>query len=330
MLKKKNVIYKCTNLLNGKIYIGLTTQALSTRVSRHKRDHVDESNPRFNIIFYRALRKYGWRNFKWEVIDSAESLDSLCEKEQYWINHYRTFIHFNDSNGYNMTLGGEGTKGLQLFGQDNGFYGRKHTDETKRLISVNHSDVSGENNPMYGKEQSKETRDKIRQKALGRKRTDEANKKIKDFFEKHGHPSNRPVVQLTKGGEFIAEFKSIKEGSVKGLQSSGAHHHISSCCNGFLKQAYGYKWMYREDYEKELMEHGKIAPVQYDRPKLAVVQLTKNGEFVAIHKTAMIGAKAIGKNVTGNIHSCCKGKHASAYGYKWMYQEDYEKLKVEA
>ncbi|WP_180228722.1 NUMOD3 domain-containing DNA-binding protein [Bacillus thuringiensis] len=329
MLKEKNVIYKCTNLLNGKIYVGLTTQTLKERVSRHKRDHVDENNPRFNIVFYRALRKYGWKNFKWKVIDFADSLESLCEKEQYWINHYRTFIHFGDSNGYNMTLGGEGTKGLQLFGEDNGFYGKRHTDEARKLISSNHADISGENNPMYGKKQSKETREKIRQKALGRERTDETNEKVRIFFEKYGHPSNRPIVQLTKNGEFVAEFKSIKEGSVKGFQSDSAHTHISSCCNGSLKQAYGYKWMYKEDYEKEIAKNGKISPVQYKRPKLAVVQITKDGEFVAEHKTAMLGAKAVGKDATGNIHSCCKGKHPSAYGYKWMYKEDYEEMVVE-
>ena len=58
--------------------------------------------------FYRALNKYGTENFSFEVIDSTTDSDLLCELEKQYIQKYRSYIHFEDSNGYNCTLGGDG------------------------------------------------------------------------------------------------------------------------------------------------------------------------------------------------------------------------------
>lgn len=106
------IIYKATNLVNGKMYIGLTTQTLDNRIQGH---YWQTINNHKNYHFYNAIRKYGWENFKWEVIDdTAKTLDELCEKEIYWIAHYDTY-----NNGYNSTLGGEGFKGLDRSGEKN-------------------------------------------------------------------------------------------------------------------------------------------------------------------------------------------------------------------
>ena len=58
--------------------------------------------------FYRALNKYGVENFNFEVIDNTDNADDLCELEKYYIEKYRTYVHFENSNGYNCTLGGDG------------------------------------------------------------------------------------------------------------------------------------------------------------------------------------------------------------------------------
>ena len=71
------LIYKATNLINGKIYIGMTTKTLEHRVKVHKRD-----SQRLNTYFYQAIRKQGFDNFKWEVIDTAETMEELEEKER--------------------------------------------------------------------------------------------------------------------------------------------------------------------------------------------------------------------------------------------------------
>ena len=62
--------------------------------------------------FCNSLRKYGWDSFMWEVIDYAETLEELKRKEMYWINYYKSFVGFSDSNGYNLTLGGDGGAGV--------------------------------------------------------------------------------------------------------------------------------------------------------------------------------------------------------------------------
>lgn len=89
------IVYKITNLINGKVYIGQTVKTLEKRFQRHKYDALN------NIIdthFARALRYYGVDNFKAEIIDTAETQEELTQKEQYWIRYYNSV-----QEGYNET-----------------------------------------------------------------------------------------------------------------------------------------------------------------------------------------------------------------------------------
>lgn len=114
------VVYKARNTMNDKIYIGITKQKLSTRLSQHKSD---AKVNRYNQPFYNAINKYSWEAFTWEVIDTASSYSELQEKEVYWISFFNSYIHSENSNGYNATRGGEGTAG------------QKHTIESREKIS---------------------------------------------------------------------------------------------------------------------------------------------------------------------------------------------------
>lgn len=97
------VIYKAENLINGKVYIGQTTLLLSERIRKHKKSLSNNDCP----VFYLAIKKYGWHNFFWSVIDSAETVDELNQKEIDAISLYRS----TDRNfGYNLTSGGESGK----------------------------------------------------------------------------------------------------------------------------------------------------------------------------------------------------------------------------
>ena len=100
-INKKFVIYKVTNKINGKIYIGKTYN-----FEKRRREHIyDIEN---ELPFHRALKKYGTDNFEWEIIDTGISDNEIKEKEIYWIKKLNTCVHFPNSNGYNITLGGEG------------------------------------------------------------------------------------------------------------------------------------------------------------------------------------------------------------------------------
>ncbi|WP_154990402.1 GIY-YIG nuclease family protein [Priestia megaterium] len=106
------LIYLCTNLINGKKYIGKTIQGFNNRIAQHKY----RSTTKENSILYNSIRKHGWDNFKWEVLEYAYSNEELSEQEKKYIKEYNTF--FKNKNGYNMTYGGEGTTGYGIINED--------------------------------------------------------------------------------------------------------------------------------------------------------------------------------------------------------------------
>lgn len=92
-------IYKITNKINGKVYIGLTTVSIEQRW----RGHVNESK-KCNRHLYSSMRKYGVDNFYIEKIDETDDFKKLGELERYYIELYKS----TDYNfGYNNTFGGE-------------------------------------------------------------------------------------------------------------------------------------------------------------------------------------------------------------------------------
>jgi group I intron endonuclease len=96
--KRRMIVYKAANKVNGKCYVGLTQHKLNIRKSTHKSSMKNgEKTP-----FYVALRKYGWESFEWETLDTAESLEDLVKKEAHWIEKFNSL----DSNfGYNSRKG---------------------------------------------------------------------------------------------------------------------------------------------------------------------------------------------------------------------------------
>lgn len=92
-------IYKITNLVNGKIYIGLTTQELKIRWKGHKQSSKTDTRP-----LYKAMRKYGIDNFSIDVVEHVDDMRSLGERERHYIKLYDTQ---NPKNGYNLSAGGE-------------------------------------------------------------------------------------------------------------------------------------------------------------------------------------------------------------------------------
>lgn len=111
-------IYKTTNLINGKIYIG-----------KHK---ASEFNPNYKgsgtAYLSNAFKKYGWENFKVEFLIPCFSLEELNTEERFLIEWFNSR---DRSIGYNRAEGGDG--GV-LSGEDNPFYGKHHSDAAKQMI----------------------------------------------------------------------------------------------------------------------------------------------------------------------------------------------------
>ena len=93
------IVYKITNDINGKIYVGQTIGTLQNRW----RGHLSKAKNGCSFALHNAIRKYGSEHFHPEVIDIACSHDELDKKEAYWISELNSKI----PNGYNIREGGQ-------------------------------------------------------------------------------------------------------------------------------------------------------------------------------------------------------------------------------
>jgi group I intron endonuclease len=143
-------IYKIQNILNNKSYIGWTTKSVDFRWNEHKKDALKF---RDNRKFYNAIRKYGINSWEVTTLCEVENKDDAVKKEIEFIIFYDSF-----NNGYNSTLGGDGNNGIIMSKESN-------LQRSKKLKGVKKPD--GFN---IGRVQTKETKNKISQSHIGKKK----------------------------------------------------------------------------------------------------------------------------------------------------------------
>ena len=142
-------IYRATNIINNKIYIGFTKD-LSIRIKSHRHNY-----KRKNTKFYNAIKKYGWNAFIWEIIYQSHDEDyCLNVIEPLLISEYDTI-----NNGYNTCIGGE--RGPILFGSNNGMFGKTHTEKVKKDSAQRAIDnLKGKTyEDIYGTEKAKQIKE---------------------------------------------------------------------------------------------------------------------------------------------------------------------------
>lgn len=166
MKKVISGIYKITNKINGKIYVGSSCDIV--RRWRDHKSHLKRGVHR-NIYLQRAVAKDGIDNFIFEILEEVESENLLIE-EQKLLDFLKPF----GDNGYNISkIAGSPMKGVS------------HTEEVKARLSEK---LSGENHPHYGKPVSEEWRERI---SKSRKRfTDEQEAEFRRRLE-DGEPVSR-------------------------------------------------------------------------------------------------------------------------------------------
>lgn len=157
-------IYKTTNNIDGKIYVGMH------RVADNK---FDEKYLGSGKHLKYAINKYGEENFSCEIIEWCETEEKLCEREIFWI---RELNAMDKSIGYNMKEGGIGGWNIDVAGVNNPMYGvhrygsdnpnyrntRSAESRAKQSASIaKNGGHHGERNPMYGRKHSKEAREKM-------------------------------------------------------------------------------------------------------------------------------------------------------------------------
>lgn len=165
MEQRNYVVYLHINKINNKKYVGITKQNLNQRFKNGYGYNVYSDNTP-QSAFSRAIKKYGWENFEHKILFNNLTLTEANWKEREAIKFYRTFTGFQDCNGYNMTLGGDGQ------------VSRKCSDETKQKMRQNSSHYwKYHEYPQSGIEKLKLTK-----QLHPYKYTDEVKQKMRDVW----------------------------------------------------------------------------------------------------------------------------------------------------
>lgn len=215
-------IYVITNDINGKQYVGKTTDTLVRRFNDHCKDSVlthCKGRP-----LYHAMNKYGKEHFHISQLEECE-LEILPEREQYWIATLDTY-----HNGYNATLGGEGKQYYDYSLFINDFN-----------IGMNIKSIAEKYNC------NPETVSKALHKAgLDTFRGSKANARFNRI----------PVLQYSMNDEFLQEFESYwaaaewiitnKYTTVPNQDTVRKNISAAAKLKGYRKSAYGFKWKLKE------------------------------------------------------------------------------------
>lgn len=213
-------IYKITNLVNGKIYVGKTIYTIERRFKEHLSD--SKRGKYENRPLYKAINKYGKDNFIIEAIEKCED-DKASEREIYWIEKLNSY-----HNGYNATLGGDGKNYLDYEFICQTYQQVQNAVKTAQICNCCPDTVleilKKENIPVLSSSE-------IAKRQQGKK-----------------------VIQLSLDGKEIQRFPTLRDagrylvethqakGGVQGIGSN-----IRQVCENRRKTAYKYKWIWDLD-----------------------------------------------------------------------------------
>lgn len=227
MAKIYGIIYKATNKINGKIYIGQTTRSFDRRIAEHR--YYALSGKGNATYFHSAIRKHGQENFVWEIIAECNSLEELNKAEVEMVKKYDTF-----GNGYNLDSGGKIRTEFRHTEEakekiSKGNMGQKRTMETRNKMSKAHK----------GKVKSKVHCKNISIAKKGKKRSNEAIEKMIAIISKNYKiiTPNGDVIFVKGLKQFCREYKDEK------LCDSS----LIKVAKGKIRHYKGYKCEYMED-----------------------------------------------------------------------------------
>lgn len=313
--RKTTGIYKITNLINGKCYIGQSCQ-IPVRWSQHK--HEMNGAGGNNPYLYRALRKYGIDNFSFEVVKECD-VDQLDTLERKYIASYNSLY----PNGYNLESGGWGRKNLSPLTKLRISLSKRGTVSSKRT-PVNQYTSSGRyicTFPSMSEAAAsvgKLSPGHIANCCTGKrglahgfqwKYANAGNGNIEPFIDVR----ETPVSQFTKDGIYIATFESVRKAS-EALGISATN--ISNCCKTHNQNtAGGYQWR----RGKSIKNIGCVSyKVLGEKHKIKVKQFTVDERYVKTHSSVTDAAKSIGVSVS-SISACLNGHHKTAGGFIWRF-----------
>lgn len=285
-------IYKITNLVNNKIYIGETTRTIQTRWNEHKSSCQNENSKGYNYHLHNAMRYYGIINFKIEEIEKCEDNERFI-RETYYIQLYKSY---DRKKGYNDVIEGEGNspystqdfldawnEGLRIF-QIAEKLGCHYTIVAKRLLA----------------------------NGITIEQLQERHKSY--LTERDG----RPVLQYSLNGELIKEFPSTGSCNKAGFQQSA----VCNVCNQKQKSAYNFLWKYKDDPRpiEEWIQNYQNKK-EAGKPKKVIIQYDLNKKEINRFESAAAAARYIGLADKSCICRAARVEGKS-HGYYWRYAEN--------
>lgn len=304
-------IYKITNSINGKSYIGQ-----STDIHRRWRTEVADSNNinshSYDYPLMRAFRKYGIDNFKFEIIEECKS-EELNKREVHWIDYFDTFFH-----GYNQTLGGDTTIRQPKENVIGVIYDLINTNMMHKDIAakwrMSEEMVQGINTGRYWNHnadyplQKRQIAKKYYCEECGREITRGSSLCI-DCYRISKTNSNKPDKE-----SLIKDVYELQGNFTKISKKYGVTDNtVRKWCNkyGIPSKSSDYKI-------KSIKE-----PKEKIRPfKIGVVQLDiETNEEINCFDSISDAARSLGLNnkCCTHISDVCKGIRNTAYGYKWKF-----------
>lgn len=251
-------VYIHINKINCKMYIGQTCQKPEKRWNSGK-------GYKDNVYFSNAIQKYSWDNFEHEVIASNLTKEEADNFERFLI---KKFDSTNPSKGYNLQDGGSHGQPSELSRENirKAAQKRNQNEEWRRKQSESHIGLqAGENNGMYGKKHSEETRLKLRNASTGKHpseetlikmreshigeknvmfgkcHTDETKQRISEALKDENNPKAKMVNQYSIDNQLIKTWITMKlAGKTLGIPPQN----ISRCCRTGKGTAGGFKWSY--------------------------------------------------------------------------------------
>lgn len=289
-------IYKATDKINGKIYIGKTSN-FKERKWQHERCYEKE-----DCKFHRALQKHGKENFDWEIIDEALGLENAYELEKKYIKEYNSY----GKNGYNMTKGGAGGSMWNA----------------RPVVRLSLSGDFVERYDSAGEARKDGFRDSdVLLNCKGKAYTCKGYMfMFEDEYFEHGAreyrkpepPGMRKVIQCDMNGNFIREYRSLRDAS----KETGANRTtISGVLAGTYKSANGFIFVYKEDFPiKDISKYRKCKKGR----KVAQADV-KSGKIIKVFDRISDAGKELGVNYKA-IQKVVDIPDRTAYGYKWTSQ----------
>jgi len=296
-------VYVVTNTSTGMQYVGKTKGPLAAR----KKQHLCET--RHVCYFHKAIKKYGKQNFKWEELYVSADEEDLYSKETFFIEKLNTRI----PNGYNMTLGGDGLRGV-IFSDEWRVKNKERADKLSKAV------YCLETNKVY-----KSRAEAARELGLG--------------YSSVSH-CVAGTIRHTEGKHFcdakdMEYFKTHCDISLDGTKPSLSKEHkaqLSVLLKGKKKPAsYSEKLSARmkaqmasyseEELKARMSKISKGKMKGEDNPSARAVICMDTQTMYVTMKDA-VAKLGLPPKAGSNISSCCSGKLWTAYGYHWKYAEE--------